>query len=116
MRRYKVGAHTKTDLKVHLVWIPKYRIKVIADDVAVRIHDILRHISMEHEFEIITSEVSRDHVHIIPSDSKHQQDHAMSERDKLPSLADGVPAFAEKFLGQTLLGHGIPCSQLRQYN
>jgi putative transposase len=67
MRRYKVGAHTKTDLKVHLVWIPKYRIKVITDDVAVRIHDILRQISMQHEFEIITSKVSRDHVHMFIS-------------------------------------------------
>jgi len=25
MRLYKLGAHTKTDLRVHLIWIPKYR-------------------------------------------------------------------------------------------
>jgi len=25
MRLYKLGAHTKTDLKVQLIWIPKYR-------------------------------------------------------------------------------------------
>jgi len=24
MRRYRVGAHSRYDLKVHLVWVPKY--------------------------------------------------------------------------------------------
>jgi len=24
MRRYQLGAHNKTDLKVHLIWLPKY--------------------------------------------------------------------------------------------
>jgi len=35
MRRYQVGAHTKTDLKVHLIWIPKYRKRVLTGQVAV---------------------------------------------------------------------------------
>ena len=104
MRRYKLGIHTKTGLKVHLVWIAKYRKKVLTGDVAVRTRDILRKISMEHELEIITGKVSRDYVHIISSNPKHQQDHAMAERDKLPSLVDGVSTFAEKILGQSLLG------------
>lgn len=25
MRRYRLGSHAKYDLKVHLVWCPKYR-------------------------------------------------------------------------------------------
>lgn len=64
MRRYKLGAHTKTDLKVHLVWISKYRKRILVGDVAVRARDILRQISMEHEIDIITGKVSVDHVHM----------------------------------------------------
>ena len=30
MRHYRHGAHTKTDLEAHVVWIPKYRKKVLA--------------------------------------------------------------------------------------
>ena len=86
MRHYKLGAHTKTEFKVHLVWIPKYRKKVLTGNVAVRTRDILRQISMELELEIITGKVSKDHVHIIPSGPKHQQDHAITERDKPPDL------------------------------
>ncbi len=37
MRRYRVGAHTKTDLKVHLVWVPKYRKKALTGEVAIRV-------------------------------------------------------------------------------
>lgn len=64
MRRYKTGAHTKTDLKVHLIWIPKYRKKVLRGEVAIRVRDILRQISFEHELDIISGKVASDHVHM----------------------------------------------------
>ena len=59
-----MGAHTKHDLKVHLVWVPKYRKKVLSGAVAVRVRDLLRQIAMEHELEIISGKVARDHVHL----------------------------------------------------
>jgi putative transposase len=64
MRRYTLGAHIKTDLKVHLVWIPKYRKRVLTGYVAIRARDILRRIVAEHELEIMTGNVARDHVHM----------------------------------------------------
>jgi len=64
MPLYKLGAHTKTDLKVHLIWIAKYRKRVLTGPVAVRTMDILRQIASEHEIEIITGKVSSDHVHM----------------------------------------------------
>jgi putative transposase len=64
MRLYKLGAHTKTDLKVHLVWIPKYRKPVLTGAVAIRARDVLRQIALEHEIEIITGKVSTDHIHM----------------------------------------------------
>ena len=64
MRLYKLGAHTKTDLKVHLVWIPKYRKRVLIGPLAIRTRDLLRQIAMEHEIEIITGKVSSDHIHM----------------------------------------------------
>ena len=67
MRRYRLGAHTKTDLKVHVVWIPKYRKSVLRGEVAVRTRDILRQIAAEHEIEIITGKVSANHVHMFIS-------------------------------------------------
>ncbi|MFQ5543265.1 MAG: IS200/IS605 family transposase [Nitrospiria bacterium] len=67
MRRYHLGAHTKTDLKVHLIWIPKYRKRVLVGQVAIRCRDLLRQIALEHEVEIITGKVASDHVHMFVS-------------------------------------------------
>ncbi len=64
MRRYRLGAHTKTDIKVHLIWVPKYRKGVLIGQVAIRTRDILRQIAMEHELDIISGKVARDHVHM----------------------------------------------------
>jgi len=64
MRRYQLGAHTKTDLQVHMVWSPKYRKRVLTGQVALRVRDILRQIALEHELEIITGKVASDHVHM----------------------------------------------------
>ena len=64
MRCNRFGAHKKTDLKVHLVWIPQYLKKVLHGEVATRTRDILRQIAFEHELEIITGKVVSDHVHM----------------------------------------------------
>ena len=54
----------KHDLKVDLVWVPKYRKKVLCGAVAVRVRDLLRQIAMEHELEIISGKVAGDHTHV----------------------------------------------------
>ena len=67
MRHYRLGAHTKTDLKLHLVWIPKYRKAILTGEVAIRGRDLLRQIAAEHESEIVSGKVARDHVHLFIS-------------------------------------------------
>lgn len=67
MRKYRLGAHTKSDLKVHVVWLPKYRKPVLTGEVAIRVRDLIRQIAAEHELEIISGKVARDHVHVFVS-------------------------------------------------
>jgi putative transposase len=49
------------------VWVPKYRKQVLTGDVALRVRDLIRSIAAEHELEIISGEVARDHVHVFIS-------------------------------------------------
>lgn len=67
MRSYRLNSHSKNDLKVHLIWIPKYRKRVLVGQVAERTRDILRQICMEHEVHIISGKVSADHIHMFIS-------------------------------------------------
>ncbi len=73
MQRYRLGSHTKSDLKVHIVWVPKYRKGVLVGDVAVRARDLLRRIAMEHDLVIISGKIARDHVHIFLSYRPNQE-------------------------------------------
>ena len=50
-----------------MVWIPKYRKAVLTGDVALRVRELIRRISAEHELEIISGKVARDHVHVFLS-------------------------------------------------
>lgn len=51
----------------HAVWIPKYRKKVLAKDVADRLRGVLHEIAQEKGFEILALEIQPDHVHLFYS-------------------------------------------------
>ena len=59
-----LGAHTKTDLKVHLVCLLRYRRRILTGQVAIRTKDVLKQIAMEHEIPIIAGKISSDHIHM----------------------------------------------------
>jgi putative transposase len=67
MRNYRSNSHSKYDLKVHLIWIPKYRKRCFTGGIAERTRDILRQICMEHEVQIVSGKVAADHVHMFVS-------------------------------------------------
>ena len=72
MKQYRLGAHTKFDLQVHVVWVPKYRKKVLTGEVAIRVRDLIRQIAAEHEIRIVSGKVASDHIHILVSYRPHQ--------------------------------------------
>ena len=51
-------------MNYHFVWYPKYRRKVIVDDVETRLQDIIRNTAGENNREIIALETMPDHVHL----------------------------------------------------
>lgn len=48
----------------HAVWIPKYRKKVLAGDVADRLRGLLHEIAQAKGFEVLALEIQPDHVHL----------------------------------------------------
>ena len=59
------------DLKYHLVWITKYRKKVLTGLIAVRLRELIREICKANDIEIIKGHVSKDHVHLFVSAPLH---------------------------------------------
>ena len=67
MKNYRKTSHSVYDLKVHLVWITKYRKPVLFGNVATRLRDLTREICKSLDVEILKGHVSKDHVHIFVS-------------------------------------------------
>ena len=59
------GAHSRYNLKYHLIWITKYRRSFLIGKLAVRLHHILSEIAHEYGFKVIAHEVMPDHVHML---------------------------------------------------
>ena len=63
--KYWTGAHTKYRLKYHLVWIPKYRKRVMRGKIAVRIQELFYECAKLNSWYIEELEIRPDHVHML---------------------------------------------------
>ena len=62
---YKSNHNVYFSCKYHVVWCPKYRRKVLVEQVAKRLEEIIREVCKEHQAEILSLEIMPDHVHLL---------------------------------------------------
>ena len=62
---YWTGAHTKHRHMYHIVWIPKYRRKILRKKIARRIEELLRECALMNKWEIHELSIQVDHVHML---------------------------------------------------
>ena len=65
MGRYWKGSHTKHRLQYHVVWIPKYRRRVLRGKIAVRLKRLLYEASRVNRWWISELSIQEDHVHVM---------------------------------------------------
>jgi putative transposase len=71
MQNYRKTSHSVYDLKYHLVWITKYRKKVLTGQVAEKVRELIKEICKANDTEIIKGHVSQDHIHLFVSIPPH---------------------------------------------
>ena len=67
MRDYKSLSHTKWDCKYHVVFIPKYRKKLIYGDLRTHMGEIFHELADQRECKIEEGHLMGDHVHMCVS-------------------------------------------------
>jgi len=67
MKEYRHGPHTVFDIHLHLVWVTKYRRRVLTGEVGTRVRDLIKEICGQQEVMIMKGHVSKDHVHLFVS-------------------------------------------------
>ena len=64
MGKYRYSGHSVSHLTVHLVWVTKYRYKVLTGDIQKRCRELLIQICDSEDVRILSGVVSKDHIHM----------------------------------------------------
>jgi putative transposase len=67
MNDYRHGSHTVFSIHLHVVWITKYRHKVLRGAVAERVREVVREECRRQRVDILQGHISADHVHVLLS-------------------------------------------------
>ena len=62
---YKSNNNVVYSCKYHIIWCPKYRRKVLVDEVSIRLKELIYQIAQALKVAIIEVETDKDHVHIL---------------------------------------------------
>lgn len=65
MSEYWRGSHTISRLTVHIVWVTKYRYKVLKGEIQKRCRELIIQICDAEDIRILKGVVSKDHVHML---------------------------------------------------
>ena len=67
MDQFQNLSHAVWDCKYHLVWIPKYRKKVLYGELRRHLGSILRELAMQKESRVLEGHLMPDHIHMLVS-------------------------------------------------
>ena len=67
MENYRKNSHSLYDLKLHVVWITKYRKPVLTGQTGQVLREIIRRICEELDVQILAGNIRMDHVHLLLS-------------------------------------------------
>ncbi len=62
---YRHSGHTVSRMTAHIVWVTKYRYKILTGDIQKRCRDLIVQICDSEDVKILQGAVSKDHVHML---------------------------------------------------
>ena len=113
MPEYRRSAHAVFDLKYHIVWIVKYRHKILRGRLAERARDLIRQTCEARGVVIVRGAVSPDHVHMLVSGPPELAPSKLVQYVKGRSsrrLQEEFPELRKQFWGQHLWARGYFCA------
>ncbi len=110
---YRRSAHAMYDIKYHVIWVTKYRYKVMRGRVAERARELIRQICQSREVVIVRGAISPDHVHMLLSVPPNLAPAKVVQYIKGRSsrlLQAEFPELGKRYWGQHLWARGYFCA------
>lgn len=115
MVEYRQNSHAIWDVKYHVIWVAKYRYKVLRGEIAERTRDLLRQICQGRDVVIVQGSVSPDHVHMLVSVPPQLAPAKLVQYMKGGSsrmLQEEFPQLKKRYWGQHLWARGYFCASV----
>ena len=122
--KYKTNNNVCYSCKYHVIWCPKYRRKVLANGVDVRLKELILQTADEHQAEVIELEIMPDHVHILLEVDPQYGIHKLAKqlkgrssrilRQEFPWLKNRLPSLWTNSYFVSTVG-GAPLAVIKQY-
>jgi putative transposase len=112
MAEYQHSGHAKYDIKYHVVWIAKYRYKIITTEIGIRLKELLIQGCRSRGITIRKGHIDKDHVHLLLSCPPELSISKIVQYLKGRSshlLQDEYPQLKKQYWGQHLWGRGYFC-------
>ena len=110
---YDKGSHTVFYHRYHIVWVTKYRYKVLQGALRERVRDIIRQVCRELGVEIVKGVLSSDHIHMFVSVPPNVAISALMQRVKGRSshkIQIEFPAIRKRYWGRHFWARGYFCT------
>ncbi len=110
---YDKGKHTVFHHRYHIVWITKYRYRVLRGAIRTRVREITRQVCEELGVTIISGVLSADHVHMFVSIPPHRAVSDVMRRIKGRSsrkIQMEFPELRKKYWGRRFWARGYFCT------
>ena len=65
MSRFRKLSHTIWHCQYHIVWVPKYRYRVLRERIGEEVSHCIRAFSEQQKAEIVELNIQLDHVHLL---------------------------------------------------
>ena len=103
MSRFKKLSHNLWHSQYHIVWTPKYRLRILEGEVGQEVSSCVRAFSEQKNCEVNELNVQKDHVHD-PSKSAFPHDPSLAENIQQETPKEGEDLAAKK--GRHNTAHG----------
>jgi len=116
---YRQGPHTTFKIEYHLVWVTKYRKKLLKDSVGQRVRELIRQTCEMLNVEIKRGVVSLDHIHILVSAPPDIAPSELARRLKGRSatkLFEEFPHIKKELWGRHFWARGYFCVTVGELN
>jgi putative transposase len=113
MTEYRKSSHAVYDIKYHVIWVTKYRYKILGGNMSKRLRELIRQGCEARGITIVSGNIRRDHIHLLlscpPSIAPSKVVQYLKGRSSR-LLQEEFPALKKRYWGQHLWSRGYFCA------